>query len=330
MHYLVYLAYGRETEYRRAIFAVLSFWAHAPSPAPAARAIIFTDNPAYFRPFLAGLPVEYVPVTPDGLRAMQGPAGYIHRVKIAILDEVMQAYPGAHVLYCDSDTFFVADPAPLLRRVAAGSVFMHQPEYTFAAAVAEYAAFGQAEYPQQFLDLIARRRFSVAGTEVSFRPEQHSWNSGVLGLPAPTAPLLADVYTLTDAFYAATKWFTCEQIAFSLVLQHHQPLHACQQYVFHYWGQRQKQLLDGWLTALLSAEFAALPLLARCQAVRPLTSRWRRQAELDAIREGSLYAFHTGQTSAGVKYAVKAVLQAPFDLSFPKRVWTTLHSRARA
>ncbi|OON67584.1 hypothetical protein [Hymenobacter sp. CRA2] len=330
MQYLVLLSYGREAEYRRALFAALSFWARYRGPQQAVRTLVFTDCPAFFEPYLAGLPVDYVPLEVEQRRAMQGPHHYVHRVKVAVLDEVQQVYPGRSLLYCDSDTFFQSDPGPLLRWLAAGTAFMHQPEYTFEEAPGIYASFDQAEYPRRFLELIAGCTFRVAGRARQLLRTQQAWNSGVLGLPATAAPLLPDVYALTDAFYAATGWFTAEQLAFSVALPLQFPLLRSDQYVFHYWGPRQKELMDARLAHLLTATFAHLPLPARLAAVRPLTARWRRQLELDRMREGALYAFGKGQLLTGARYAAKALLQAPLDLSFPRQVLHTLRGGTAA
>ncbi|RZK98461.1 MAG: hypothetical protein EOO62_26490, partial [Hymenobacter sp.] len=111
MTQLVLLAHSREAEYQRAIFAVLSFWAwHKGRATGAVQAVVFTDQPAYFEPYLAGLPVRYELLTTARLAAMQQPHGYVHRVKAAILAQVAQACPQDELLFIDSDTFFVALP----------------------------------------------------------------------------------------------------------------------------------------------------------------------------------------------------------------------------
>lgn len=220
------------------------------------------------------------------------------------------------MLYVDTDTFFVADPAPLLCQLARGTALMHQPEYTFEQAVAQYAAFGQVHYPQRFLQLLATRTFEIDGQQWQFQGSQRGWNSGVLGLPPAVARLLPAVYALTDAFYAGSGWFTSEQLAFSLALPTRFPLERSDSHLFHYWGQGQKKLLDHKLTDLLAPPFSQLSLPARLARVLPLTSRWRRQAEVDRLQEGALYALGRGRLLPGAKYAVKALLKAPSTGSF--------------
>ncbi len=68
---LVIQSFGRENEYRRAAFVVLSYYAHAGEDNNE-RTLLFTDNPEYFEPYLKGLPVEYVLLTPEKIRTMRG------------------------------------------------------------------------------------------------------------------------------------------------------------------------------------------------------------------------------------------------------------------
>jgi hypothetical protein len=330
MTHLVLLAYGRPTEYHRAIFAALSFWAWPPNRAQALmQAVVFTDQPALFVPYLAGLPVRYEQLTPASLAAMQQPHGYLHRVKAAILAQLAAAHPHDALLFVDSDTFFTAAPDALLQRLASGTAFLHQREYTLAEAVGVYAAFGQAHFPERLLALLAHRTFWVGGAEVRFQPTHYAWNSGVLGLPAATTPLLPDVLHLLDELYAGTAWFTCEQLAFSLALQTQTTLHACAEHVFHYWGQRQKALMDERLPGLLTEAFGRLPLPQRLRQVQQLIPLWRRAIELDRLHEGTLYALDQGQVLAGLKYAAKAWLTAPLSLTLPKHLWRRWRKKAR-
>ena len=329
MTQLVLLAHSREVEYQRAIFAVLSFWAwHKGRATMPVQAIVFTDQPTYFEPYLAGLPVRYELLTAACLAAMQQPHGYVHRVKAAILTQLAQACPQDELLFIDSDTFFVALPDLLLQQLAAGTTFLHKREYTLTEAVGVYATFGQAHFPEKLLEVLARRRFEVAGAEVQFRPQQVSWNSGVLGLPAASAALLPDVLRVLDELYADTGWFTCEQIAFSLVLQAQTTLRPCDEYIFHYWGKRQKQLMDEHLSTLISAPLSQLPLAERLAQVRQLVPRWQRTIELDRLREGALYAFGQGQLVAGLKYGVKAWFIAPLNFRLAKGLWLSLRKKA--
>ncbi len=329
MTQLVVLSYGRESEYRRAIFAVLSFWARYKGPTAEVQTVIFTDQPAFFEPYLAGLPVRYELLTKAGLAAMQQPNQYVHRVKAVILGQLFEASPTDALLFFDSDTFFMASPDALVQQLAAGTTFMHKREYTLAEAVSVYAAFNQAKFPKKLLELLASRTFWVGGAEQQYGPDNYSWNSGVLGLPPHIGSLLPDTLQLLDDLYANTSWFTSEQIAFSLALPTRAQVLPSDQYVFHYWGQRQKVLMDELLQALINEAFSNMNLGQRLERTRQQVPRWQRYIELDRLREGALYAFNQGQTAAGLKYALKAWVAAPLNGAFAKDVWQVLRRKAR-
>jgi hypothetical protein len=327
MSRLLLLAYGRETEYHRAILAALSCWAWQPRQAVAAT--IFTDQPAFFEPYLAGLPVEYHLLTPDYLTELRGPQQYVHRVKAQLIARAFAQYPEEELLFIDSDTFFLTSPDSLLQGLAAGQPVMHQREYRLSEAVGIYAEFNQATYPKKLLELLSNRRFALGEAKVQFHPTQSCWNSGVLGLPRTLAPLLPDMLHLVDELYAGTGWFISEQLGFSLALQAQGQVQACDRYVYHYWGQPQKLVMDKLLASLLNTDFAAQPLAARLSQVRQLLPYYRRQLELDKAREGALYALRRGRLAAGIKYTAKALLTNPLDTQFVREVLRTLHRQAR-
>ncbi|RZK86656.1 MAG: hypothetical protein EOO62_40465 [Hymenobacter sp.] len=156
---LLLLAFGRQTEYYRAIFAALSAWAWQPSPTVAAT--IYTDQPSFFEPYLAGLPVEYNCLSESRLAELKGPLNFVHRVKAQLIAQAFLDYPTEDLLYVDSDAFFMAAPDGLLQRLAQGVPFMHQYEYRLAEAVAKHAEFGEGHYPEKLLALLASRSFSL-------------------------------------------------------------------------------------------------------------------------------------------------------------------------
>lgn len=316
---LLLLAYGRPTEYARAAFAALSAWAWAPTGYGQLAAVVYTDQPAALAPYLAALPVDYQVLTEARLTELRGPRQYVHRIKACVVLEASAAYPGDELLFIDSDTFFIAAPGPLLQQLAAGTVFLHQPEYTLAEAVGIYAAFSQARYPRRLLEHLTGRSFQLAGAEVRFRPYQTCWNSGVLGLPPALAPLLPDTLAMLDDFYAASEWFTCEQVAFSLALQTAGPLAPAGRYIYHYWAAPQKTLADQLLTHALTPALAALPLLTRLRQVRQLIPEWHAALKHHQARHDALYSLGQGQLGAGLRCAAKALLADPFDLEFMRQ-----------
>lgn len=322
MKNLVLLSYGRETEYKRAIMAVLSFWAWYSGEKSDIRTIVFTDNPDYFKPFLPDLEVEYGLLTPEKLEAMLDGKAFIHRIKIAIIDEVFQRYPAEDLFFIDSDTFFVADAQPWLQSFAPGKSFMHLLEYSFEEAVNIYSGFNQKQYPKAFIKLIESKTFRVNQAEEQFNKYQFSWNSGVLGLNKEIATYMPDVYNLSAEFFEATGWIISEQLAFALILQTRTKVLPTEQYVHHYWGQRQKLFIDNILNAKLTDDFAHLGLRQKLVHVKKLTRQWPRLIKLDKIQERAINNFTDNNVLAGCKYALYAFAQSPFDFRFMKELYS--------
>jgi hypothetical protein len=320
MKNLILLSYGREADYRMAIFAVLSFWAWFSGKKSDVRTFIFTDNPEYFYPSLSDLDIKYELLSPSKLDSMMGGMDYIHRRKIGVINEVFDRYPSDDLIFLDSDTFFMSDALPWFQIFAPGNSFMHSAEYTFEEAVKRYSTFNQAQYPEAFIRLIENRAFLINKAETYFHRKQVSWNSGVLGLTKEIASLLPDVFSLTDEFYRATLWNTSEQIAFSLALQTKTKVLPCEQYVFHYWGQRQKKLIDQILVPLVNNDFVCLDLKKRLEIVKELSSSFPKRIQLDKLKERSINAFSKNYFLSGCKYALYAFAESPFDFHFLKEL----------
>jgi hypothetical protein len=87
---LVIQSFGRDNEYRRAILTILSFYAHSSLKREETKVLLFTDMPAYFSTFLEGLPVEYVLLTPEKIKSMRGEIDFLHRMKIAVIEEAFK------------------------------------------------------------------------------------------------------------------------------------------------------------------------------------------------------------------------------------------------
>lgn len=305
------LAYGKETEHQRAIFAVLSFWAWYEGDRSAVQTVIFTDRPELFTPHLVGLPVEYRLLTPESLTQMRGAQNYVHRIKLGIITQIAEEYPTDALFFCDSDTFFVVPAAPLLGLLRPGFSVMHVREQSYTEAVATWASFtpAQDEYPRKFVDLIESREFELLpGTSHRFYPTQSMWNSGVLGLHPEVLPLVPHIVTLNDAFYKESEWVVSEQVAFSLALQVYTEIVPSIQYVFHYWSKRQKAVVDELLADLPALLPPTQPLDKRLAQVRALTASWRQAVNKDEAQQAAKLAFSRGEVLNGVKFTAKALL----------------------
>src|SRR5689334_15023080 len=99
MEVLVVQSFGKESEFRRAILCIWSFWLYRPDGV----VVLFTDRPSFFDQALSGRKVEYVHLTTEKIREMRGDIDFLHRMKIAIIEETFRLKK-CNVLYVDSDT----------------------------------------------------------------------------------------------------------------------------------------------------------------------------------------------------------------------------------
>lgn len=320
MHLLVTQSFGRENEYRRALFTILSFWAWYSGPASQVKTVLFTDAPDFFRPYLTDIEVEYVLLTPDKIRVMRGQIDFLHRMKIALIEEAFQRNPGAHMLYVDSDTFFTADALPWIQAFRPGRSFMHLLEYPYEECRNLPLPMGVTFHA--FLRLIEEQSFQTSRGTEHYTPQQESWNAGVMGLPAETLAMIPDVYQLTDQFYPPTQNHASEQYAFSLVLQTRTEMERCDQYVYHYWYRVKKQITDLILAEYFTPQFRSQPWAEKLRVAREITQRLPQDYERHPLmlQDNAVQAFNEDRFKEGYRQAWLALRKSPFTPSFLKDV----------
>jgi hypothetical protein len=307
---LVLQSFGRENEYKRAILTVLSFYAHCSLPVEQTRVLLFTDQPEYFSNYLQGLPVEYVLLTPEKIKSMRGEIDFLHRMKIAVIEEAFALSAGA-VLYADSDSFFIQDPAPLIASLSEAKAFMHLAEYTFQKDVED-----KTNTYKNFYALINRQEFALtSGSRLTVTPEHWSWNAGVMMLHPSHARFIPDVYALTSQFYNGSQSHASEQYAFSLVLQEHIQLEACDHVIYHYWYRVKKQIVDHFLNGRFNKIWSSEALESKLAQVKAWTALLPGifKNHVWVTRDHAIQAFNKNKFSEGYRWASKAFFQKPFN-----------------
>ncbi len=316
---LVMQSFGRENEYKRAILAIYSFYAHYGWPS-AARVILFTDKEAYFKPYLEPFPIDYIFLSEEKIRSMRGEIDFLHRMKIALIDEAMQLSDD-NILYVDSDTFFIADPRSMETRITPGTAFMHLKEYDFESlkdkalpAGKTFRAFYQLLRSNQF-DLADKKRITIPTTAIS-------WNAGVMAFHRSHHALLKDVYLLTDQFYPLTNNHASEQYAFSIVLQQRLNVLACDDVVYHYWYRIEKQIADLWAAQHINDAWRSKPLSERLTEIKHMTTVFPGlfQDHILMLQDRAIQAFNVDDFKTARKWALRAWLRKPWDIHFLRDV----------
>lgn len=319
---LVLLSYGAESEYRRAIFCVFSFLSWCEPDKKNTHIIIYTDKTEFFESYLEGINVEYILLTPGLMQKMLAGTSYIHRRKVAVINLTFEQFPGDDLIFLDSDTFFTGNASILLNGFDTQESFMHKREYNFKEGLSLFSSFNQGHFPQAFINYIKNREFKINGTSEVFSEDDYSWNSGVLGLSKDFAIYLPDVFKLTDEFYANSDWFISEQLAFSLILQRKTKITATEEFICHYWGKRQKVLIDNLLGKLF-VKYKSVNLIDR-KEIRSLTRKWKSKVEVDQIMEQAIIALTHGSWRYGIKKSLQAILKNPADTDIYSELMETI------
>ena len=317
---LVVQSYGQENEYRRAILSVWSFYAHVSDRYRQTKTLLYTDNPAFFEQYFNDLPVEYLLLTAEQFKAFRGKSDFIHRIKIALIEDAFKR-SGADLLYVDSDTFFTADPSPLLENLSQRAAFMHLREYSFAD-VSKIPLPSGAPF-HAVLKYIQNNDFSLSGgRRQKFSPALYSWNAGVMVLHHAHKSLLPDVYAVTDQLFDATGNHASEQYAFSLILQMHTEISPCDRIVYHYWYRIKKNLADHFLSRNIDTSWRKLLRNEKDAMVRKWTLQLPTYFEnhLLMIKDNAVQAFNTNDFRRGYTLAFRALIRNPFSITFIRDV----------
>jgi len=274
-NYLIYQAYGSPDILNEALFSILSYLRQ---PA-GATVLVYTDNPAHFRAVLGEAPgVAYVPIEPAQWQAWRGDIGFVHRVKIMVLQHAAAHYAG-NLLYVDTDTIFTQSPAGIFYLLSQGQRFMHLSEGRLDNGNALNRKINRV--------LQARNAPVLAGGPIA--PSTQMYNAGVLGLRSTDASLLAEVLALTEQLYRHYPKHVMEQLAFSVVWARSGTVQEAAPWVYHYWNLKEIRPALGALLAPQPgrplAEWQAragrlnVPALAEGKARFRALPGWRRAVQ---------------------------------------------------
>lgn len=316
---LVAQSYGRKNEYLRTIFSIWSYYAHVSPDLRRTKTLLYTDDPDFFKAFFREIPVTYIVLTPQRMKAMRGENDFLHRMKIAIIADAFEQTTG-NVLYLDGDTFFIGSPSDLSGRLSARQLFMHTPEYSFRSMLELPLPSGAPFHA--VLAHIREKEFTMAGgRKQKFDDGLFSWNAGVMLLHREIKDLLPDVFAITDQLYAGTRNHASEQYAFSLVLQSYARLEACDQVVYHYWYRVKKQIADDFLKQNLPS-WQTHSFEMQMEYTRVWAQRLPGifESHVSTLRDNAIQAFNSGYMRKGYYWTLRALVRNPFSVSFIRDV----------
>jgi len=321
MYSLAVQSFGKEYELKRAIFAILSFFTKTSKQQRQTSVFLFTDKQEYFKPFLEGLNVHYVHLSPEKIKLMRGDIDFLHRMKIALIEEAMTISQN-DLLYFDSDTFFIDDPTPLMLQLSPNKSFMHIHEYEIEA-MKDFPLPGGASFQAYYNHIVANSFKLSDGTDFKISPKLSSWNAGVMMLHKSHLNWLPDVYALTEQTYPFTQNHASEQYAFSIILETRTALKTCDSVNYHYWYRIKKQIMDEFLDNQLTQAFAVKTLDEKLVIVSNWTNMMPQYFDqhVFALRDNAVQSFNENQFAKGYQWAAKAIVKKPFgDVKFLRDV----------
>jgi hypothetical protein len=234
--HLVTQAYGKEEIRTEALYALWSALAWRGEPPLDVH--VYTDDAAPFGP-LAGR-VDVRVLSPEEIRDWRGPHDFIHRLKAAMIRDMVRRFPREKLAYVDADVFFTGPLAALFERIGPGRSVLHLREYSVATH-----------------DSAQMRKFRAHMGALSFRGRpldlsRDMWNAGVVGMDPSLFAVVDEWMDWIDAIYPHYKRGLVEQYGICRLLQREGTVGPTDDLVFHYWFQK-----DDYVAAI-RRELAAL------------------------------------------------------------------------
>ena len=257
----IFLAFGQDlTIYYQVCFCVLSLLRKPYTQ----RITVLTDHPALFRYFAGKIEVERL--SNEKLEKWKGPADFFWRIKIKAIMEMINRFPGEHIVFLDADTFLVDGFQELNSKLDQGIPIMHENEGKLSRKGGRYKSMWAAF-----------RGKTICGIKIDSATEV--WNSGVVGIPgqqsSTTIQLALD---LCDEFCTMkVRRGFLEQFIVGLALRHvYGPIFPANRWIGHYWGTKfqwnniimsfftqsilEKRTFEQDLAAMKAFDFSAPPL----------------------------------------------------------------------
>lgn len=314
-------SFGREYEYKRAILAIWSYFAHV-SPSLNTKVVLFTDKPEYFKKYLEGLPIEYSLLNDQKIKELKGNINFIHRMKIGIIKETLEKYNnGESLFYIDSDTFFIKNPQTVIDSISSNTFFMHLHEYEFSSIDINIRSINDPM--RKLIEYIKNNTFKIEhNSKFKIRLNHSSWNAGVMIFDNSHKQYLNDVYSITEQLYSTTLCHASEQFAFSIIFQEKFDIQSCDNIVFHYWYRTRKIIIDLFLDKLLNDNWANLSLDTKKKEILKLTQTLPNYIETHPMiyEDHAIQAFNIDDFKNGYSYAIKSLLKRPNNIKLIKDI----------
>lgn len=216
-------AYGSEEIRVQALYAAWSALAWRGDRDVAVH--VYTDAPEEFAPLAAA--IDVCPMSPARIAEWRGPVDFVHRLKAAMVQDVVRRFPAEPLLYVDADVFFTRPVDEVFSRIGPGRGVLHLKEYEVATS----------DKPQM-------RKFRRALSRLTFRGKPIDltaamWNAGAMGMDPAQFGIVQDWLAFIDEVYPHYRRGLVEQYSCGYFLQKATTVSPCDDVLFHYWYQKE-------------------------------------------------------------------------------------------
>ncbi len=247
--HLVTQAYGKEEILTEAVYAAWSALAwRGELPLDVH---VYVDDAAPFAPLAGKIDVRVL--SAEEIREWRGPEDFIHRLKAAMIRDMVRRVPGEKLVYVDADVFFTGPMAELFGRVGPARGVMHEREY----AVPTHSSSQMKKFRKHMGAL------SFRGRPIDLSRDM--WNAGVVGMDPAQVAIVDEWLEFIDAIYPSYKRGLVEQYGIGHLLQREAKVGPSDDLVFHYWFQK-----DDYVAAIRRelALLSTLPFEASLEHLR--------------------------------------------------------------
>jgi len=224
---IVFIAFG-ETNTRQAIFSICSILLCLKQRPPNFSLVVYSNHPSQFEFIEKYIQISIRVLIDEEVRQAIQPENYFPKLKIILMNEMLERDGIENLILIDSDTVFHKHPEMLFQHVNNGKLIMHLFEWKFAS--------GRKHNP--ILCPADGEIVLESGRVMKWDDNSEMYNVGVIGISSMMKNLIRDSLDFLIKYFAIYPSWHVEQLCVSLVFQQHGDIHFAKKQVYHYWHSK--------------------------------------------------------------------------------------------
>lgn len=224
---IAFIAYG-EANTRQAIFSICSILLFLKKRPPNFSLVVYSNQPSQFEFLEKFIQISIRCLIDEEVRLAIQPENYFPKLKIVLMNEMLERDGIENLILIDSDTFFQKHPEMLFQEIKHGKLIMHLFEWKFA--------IGRKHNP-----ILCPADGSIvleSGRVMKWDDNSEMYNVGVIGIGFKGKNLIRDSLDFLVKYFVIYPSWHVEQLCVSLVFQQHGDIHFAKKQIFHYWHSK--------------------------------------------------------------------------------------------